>query len=733
MGLYTDSIKKREENNRKLEMYADEALIRNRKMLRVEEDIDDVQTALLYLLDCFGLSVSRIPKQQSVQMLMGTLLDPLGMMYEERSSVVEASQSRTEYLLAFRNDGKAVVLKPSLRGYRYFCPFDSAEGRASKGYIASLQPVCYSVSRPLKERETLLYTFEYNVLKNLTVYDLLRLLAATALVTGFGYILPLISRWVYNVYINEEGSAGLFRLAVITFLTISLIRGFISLTKTIMLARTKMRISVNMQSAVMAKVLHLPHDFFQNTSSGKISKRIYNCGRLSDMILQITMDVLLNLSFSVVYLYQMKGFEPRLFVPAVMFLGLKIFVSVLGAVDYARNEAGILQIDMENSSFLFSVIRGVQKIKGMGAEKAFYSRWADMYRRKLSLTYQQPFFLKYNTEILSAVTIGSTIALLGVSMKNDISGETYMTFSASYALIITVISSLTDIMQNIFLTGVLCENIRPIFETENEKSEALEYVKRLNGEIRAENIWFSYQDDPRGCLKGITLDIKRGESVAIVGESGCGKSTLLKILLGLELPDDGEVSYDGKPLSSLNPGSLRRRIGSVLQFSRVFPGTIADNVMFGSSESYDEAKIWKALDKAVIGDYIRSLPLKLDTEISESVSSGFSGGERQRILLARAFIDNPRILILDEATSALDNIAQTRVIENIRDMKATVIMAAHRLSTVEKFDRIIMLEKGIIAEEGSYEELMNKDGKFAALVRKQMIQSSKDTKEGNKL
>ena len=726
MGLYTDSIRKREENNKKLEKYADEALIRNRKMLLVEEDIDDVQTALIYLLECFGLTVSRIPGQQSVQSLMGILLDPLGMMYEERPSVNEASRSRTLYLLAFRNDGKAVVLKPSAFGYRYFCPFDSGEGWATKRYIASLQPLCYSVSRPLEKRKTFLRTFEYNILRNLTICDVLRLLTATALATGLGYILPLISRWIYNVYINGGGSAGLFQLAVLIFLITSLIRGILSMIKTIILSRTKARISVNMQSAVMAIVLHLPHDFFRNTSSGRISKRIYNCGRLSDMILQITMDVLLNLSFSVVYLYQMKGFSPELFAPAVMFLVLKILAAVLGAAEYANNEADILQIDMKNSSFLFSVIRGVQKIKGMGAEKACYSKWADMYRQKLSLTYHQPFFLKYNTEILSAVTIGSTIALLGISMKNSISSEAYMTFAASYALIIAVISSLTDIMQHIFLTGVLCENIRPIFEAEKENGEALEYVKRLNGEIRAENIWFSYQDDPRGCLKGITLDIKKGESVAIVGQSGCGKSTLLKILLGLELPDQGEVSYDGKPLSSLNLGSLRRHIGSVFQFSRVFPSTIADNVMFGSSESYDETKIWEALDKAVIGDYIRSLPLKLDTQISESVSSGFSGGERQRILLARAFIDNPRVLILDEATSALDNITQNELMENIRNMKSTVVMVAHRLSTVEKFDRILMMENGTFVEEGSYEELMNKDGKFAALVRKQMIQSARD-------
>jgi ABC-type bacteriocin/lantibiotic exporter with double-glycine peptidase domain len=360
----------------------------------------------------------------------------------------------------------------------------------------------------------------------------------------------------------------------------------------------------------------------------------------------------------------------------------------------------------------------------MGAEKAIYSKWADMYRRKLSLTYQQPFFLKYNTEILSAISIGSTIALLGISMERGISKETYMTFTSSYALIITVVTSLTDIMQNAFLIKTLGDNVRPIFEAENEESESLEYVKRLGGDISLENIWFAYPGDQRGCLKGITIHIKKGERVALVGESGCGKSTLLKILIGLETPDEGEISYDGKAINSLNMRSLRRRIGSVFQFSKVFPGTIADNVMFGSSETYDEEKIWQALDKAAIGDYIRELPLKLDTEISESVSSGFSGGQRQRILLARAFINNPRVLILDEATSALDNMTQTIVMDNICKMKSTVVMVAHRLSTVVNFDRIIMLEDGIIVEEGSYDELMKKGDKFANLVRKQMVQSA---------
>ncbi len=722
MGLYTENIVKREENNKMLELYADDSLIKDHSMLRVEEDIEDVQSALLYMLERFGLRVTRVPAQPSIESLMETILDPLGMMYEEKDSVAEACQRKSEYVLAFRKDGKAVVLMPTIRGYRFFCPFDSGRGAATKQYMASLQPKCYNVSRPLEERKTLLRTFVYNVLKTLTIYDFLRIIIATALVTGFGYILPMVNKWVYNVFIPGNGTAGGFRLAIMIFLTVSLIRAVLSMVKSVMLARTKVRVSAKMQAAVMAKVLHLPQEFFHSTSSGRLSKRLSNVGRLSDMILQIVMDVLLDLSFALVYLYQMKGFAPELFWPAVIFLLVKILVSILAAASYAHNEAGILQIDMENTGFMFSVIKGVQKIKGMGAEKAVYSRWADMYRRKLKLTYQQPFFLKYNTEILSAISIATTIALLGVSMVNGLTSAEYMTFNSSYALIITVVSSLTDIMQNVFLTRILSENVRPLIEADYEEDEALEYVRRLNGDISAENIWFAYQGDPRGCLKGVTVHIERGERVALVGASGCGKTTLLKIMLGLETPVDGEVSFDGKTLNSLNLRSLRRRIGSVFQFSKVFPGTIADNVMFGSTESYDEERIWEALDKAAIGDYIRTLPLGLDTEISESVSSGFSGGQRQRILLARAFVDNPKVLILDEATSALDNMTQTKVMENIREMKCTVVMVAHRRSTVENFDRIIMLEDGVIVEEGSYDELMKKNGKFAALVKKQLVE-----------
>lgn len=275
-------------------------------------------------------------------------------------------------------------------------------------------------------------------------------------------------------------------------------------------------------------------------------------------------------------------------------------------------------------------------------------------------------------------------------------------------------------MENLLLTGFLCRNVAPVLMAQNEETEALEYVRSLRGDIRAEDIHFTYEWERRICLEGVSLDIHRGEKVAIVGESGCGKSTLLKILLGMEPPSSGAIFYDGKPLHSLNMKSLRRNIGYVFQFSRLFPGTIAENIAFGHEEDASEAQIWEAADLAEIGDYIRTLPLQMSTAISESNSCGFSGGQRQRLLLARAILNRPKVLILDEATSALDNLTQARVLENISNMNATVIMVAHRLSTVEDFDRIILLEDGKIAEEGSYSTLMEQDGKFARLVRKQL-------------
>ncbi|MBQ1910575.1 MAG: ATP-binding cassette domain-containing protein, partial [Erysipelotrichaceae bacterium] len=301
----------------------------------------------------------------------------------------------------------------------------------------------------------------------------------------------------------------------------------------------------------------------------------------------------------------------------------------------------------------------------------------------------------------------------------------YMVFTSSFAMFQGVINSLVSTMNSMFRMSTMADTIRPIFEYEPSQKGQLDYVRTLRGNIRVEDVHFTYDADHIGCLRGISLNIKAGEKVAIVGESGCGKSTLLKIIMGMEVPTTGAVYYDEKDITKLNQRSLRQRIGSVFQFSKLFPGTIYENVTFGCYDNVSEEKVWKALDMACIGEYIRSLPLGLNTEISQSNSSGFSGGQRQRLLIARALIRDPRVLVLDEATSALDNITQKQVLDNILKLNTTVLMIAHRLSTVMHFDRIIMLKDGLIVESGTYDELMEKNGLFAELVNKQLIEEEK--------
>ena len=720
-----DIITEREENNLRLENNADQLLLNDQDLIRIENPEDDAQSALLFILERFGLTSERLYGFRNIPSMLDTILDPLGIMFEYSEDLHSHTKTGSEYILAFTRDNKAVALYPAARGYRYYCPSNSAKGRANKSYIEGLQNVCYIFSRPFITKNRISTTFISNVVHSLTIRDILSLLLATGLSTLLGLILPSVSKWVYNDYIGgmEKTWSALITAALI-YLSAVFARSVISLIKSLLLTSAKLRISVEIQSAVMAKILHLPHTFFQNTSSGKISKRINSCSRLSDIILDISMDVLLNLAFSITYLVQLHAFTPVLFLPAFILLVIRVLASFISALCNKENESHLLDLDMEYTGFLIAAIRGIQKIKGLGAETFLYSRWADMYRKRLTLTYKQPFFLKYSSNILTAITTLTTIIILYVSLINELSGQDYLTFSASFSLIITVVASLTDIMKNILLTGFLCKNVEPVLKERNEETEALEYVRRLHGSIKAEDIRFSYEDT-HGCLNGISFEIKKGEKVAIVGESGCGKSTLLKILLGMEIPTSGTIYYDGKDIQSLNMKSLRRCIGSVFQFSRLFPGTIADNIAFGNEDTADNDRIWEAADLAEIGDYIRSLPLKMETEISEANSSGFSGGQRQRILIARAIMGRPSVLFLDEATSALDNITQEKVLRNISSMNATIVMVAHRLSTVEHFDRILMLEDGRIAEEGTYQELMERNGKFAHLIQRQVANQKK--------
>jgi ABC-type bacteriocin/lantibiotic exporter with double-glycine peptidase domain len=263
------------------------------------------------------------------------------------------------------------------------------------------------------------------------------------------------------------------------------------------------------------------------------------------------------------------------------------------------------------------------------------------------------------------------------------------------------------------------EMVKPILDQEPETASGKQTVTRLSGSIELNHVSFRYADNMPDILDDLSIKIKAGEYIAVVGETGCGKSTLVRILLGFEKPRKGAVYYDGKDMSGLDLRSLRRHIGVVMQNGKLMMGSIFENITISAPWlTLDEA--WEAAEAAGLAQDIREMPMGMQTIISEG-QGGISGGQKQRMLIARAIAPKPKILIFDEATSALDNLTQKKVTQALDSYKCTRLVIAHRLSTIQACDRILVLRGGKITEDGTYDELIANQGFFAELVERQRL------------
>ena len=550
--------------------------------------------------------------------------------------------------------------------------------------------------------------------------DVIAIGAATLLVSALGLVTPKMNEYVLSDVV-EMGTDGytLLTRSLILFLLIGVIRSGISAAKTVSLARMRVRISTEVQSAVMSRVLLLPQTFFSGTSTGKLSKQISNARLLAEQVIGFVMGASLTAIFSLIYIPQMASFSVALLVPAISILLIRCAFTIVAGKFFARNEQERLDAEMDNRSYAYSTFKGIQRIKESGAVKRIYAIWAEKYRSILTCELNQPMVLKLEDAIGTFLTSLTTVLLLSLVLPNGISKADYIAFNSSFALIASAVNDLMEAQRKITLMKPMMSQLEVILEAPHEDSREQTVLRKLKGDIRVENVSFTYEDTHFGCLKDVSMHISAREKIAIVGESGSGKSTLLKIILGVLKPDTGGVFVDDMPLETINLRSFRRHIGSVFQFSRVMPGTIYSNIAFCPHPvSREEAEA--AAVKADIDETIKALPLGYDTEISDSNTGGFSGGQRQRLLIARAFASQPAIMILDEATSALDNISQNKVLESVYAENCTVIMVAHRLSTARDCDRIIVLKDGKIAEEGKYDDLMDLKGELYELMIRQM-------------
>ena len=332
--------------------------------------------------------------------------------------------------------------------------------------------------------------------------------------------------------------------------------------------------------------------------------------------------------------------------------------------------------------------------------------------------------MKVNSVLNTAVGLIGVIAIYYAAAKSGVTVSDFYAFNTSYGLMAGAVASLANMVLSIAKIKPMLEMCEPIMKAIPEIAEEKIVLERISGDIELNHVSFRYKENMPLIIDDLSLKIKRGQYVAIVGTTGCGKSTLMRLMLGFEKPQKGAVYYDGKDLDAIDLRSLRRKIGTVMQNGKLFQGDIFSNIVISAPWLNMDAA-WEAAEIAGIAEDIKNMPMGMFTLISEG-QGGISGGQRQRLMIARAVAPKPKVLMFDEATSALDNLTQKKVSEALDNLDCTRIVIAHRLSTIKQCDRIIVLDKGHIVEDGTYDELIANNGFFAELVERQRV----DTQAG---
>lgn len=618
-----------------------------------------------------------------------------------------------------KNSGEVVALIPTgLAGYSYL---DRESGkhikvsRKNEG-LFELEGIAFYKPFPLKKigiPSLLKYVLETLSLADLVLFGIASL--ATILV---GMLSPKINHIIFSDVIENE-SMQLFFAITVFLVCVSVSTLLIGVLKSLLMARINTKLSLAVEAATMMRVMSLPPSFFKNYSAGELSGRAQYIGSLCNMLISTVLSTGLTSVFSLVYITQIFAYAPALVVPALAVIVVTILFSVISSFVQMHISQKRMVLSAKESGMQYAMISGVQKIKLSGAEKRAFARWANLYAKGAAYTYDPPTFIKINGVINMAISLAGTLVMYWAAVKSGIGVADYYAFNTAYGMVSGAFMSLAGIALTVAQIKPIVDMAKPILDTVPEISEDKQVVTNLAGGIELHNVSFRYTETQPNVLDDFSLKIKAGQYVAIVGKTGCGKSTLMRLMLGFETPQRGAVHFDGRDIATLDLKSLRRHIGTVMQDSKLFSGDIYSNIVISAPWlTMDEA--WEAAEMAGIAEDIRRMPMGMHTLISEG-SGGVSGGQRQRLAIARAIAPKPKILMFDEATSALDNLTQKQVSDSLEKLKCTRIVIAHRLSTIRACDRIIVLDQGKIMEDGTYDELIAKNGFFAELVERQRL------------
>lgn len=549
--------------------------------------------------------------------------------------------------------------------------------------------------------------------------DLARLLIMTLIGTLIGLLLPYMNEQAYDKFIPMGNAAGLMQLGAV-ILACALGNVSFTIVKNLASFRSMNTMEYAVQSATFDRLFNLPESFFRKYDAADIGQRAMGITTIYTVLAQSAVTSFLSAVFSLLYLWRMFRYSARMSGWAlVMLLLVAAFILIMGMMQL-RYESKKHEVDIGAQSVVFQLLSDVGKLRMAFAEDRALQRYMEksVESRRIGNT-----VAGFN----NAVSVVAGIAQIAFSMvfyyqmiHNSI-GLTIGQFSGFTAAFGALSGAFLTIVQN-FLTinniRPIYEHAKPILETLPEISQDADLPGDIRGEIEINNVTFTYEENEPPVLNGLNLHIKAGEYVGVVGSSGCGKSTLLKLLLGFERPQSGGIYYDNHDINDLDKRELRKKFGVVLQNGGLITGSIYENITI-AAPGVKMRRVEETIKEVGLEEDIRNMPMGLHTVVAEGAGT-ISGGQAQRILIARAIVGKPKVVFLDEATSALDNVTQRQIVDTLEKLQATKVVIAHRLSTVQNCDRIIVMDKGAIVEQGTFEQLMEKKGLFYELARRQM-------------
>jgi NHLM bacteriocin system ABC transporter ATP-binding protein len=627
-------------------------------------------------------------------------------------------------LLAFIDEEKRPValLPKSANRYEIYEPVERRTWPLGADAIASLDPFAYAMYRPFP-------------VKKLGVADVLKfgflgckselwmIIAAGAAAGLMGVITPFATAIVFDDLIPGAQRTQLMQMVFFLFI-VAVVTAMFTLARSFAMLRLEGKLDASLQAAVWDRLLSLPVPFFRQFTSGDLALRSLGIAQIRQTLTGPTLTAILSAIFSSFSFLLLFYYSWNLALLATLLVGVSFLVSSLCGFLQVRWQRKIFGIRGTISGALLQFVTGIAKFRVSGTEARAFSAWArDFAQQKLLANRSR---LLSNTlvvfnavfPVVSLICIFSYHAYL-ISQPNEkpITTGAFLAFLAAFTQFEVASLLVSSSIMTVLGIVPLYERTRPIFHALPEVTEAKASPGVLTGAIELSHVTFRYKPDTPIVLRDLSVSIYPGQFVAFVGASGSGKSTIFRLLLGFESPELGAVYYDGQDLSGLDIQEVRRQTGVVLQTSRPVSGDIFTNIVGSSPLRLEDA--WEAARMSGIDEDIHQMPMGMHTVISEG-GGGISGGQRQRLMIARAIVARPRILLFDEATSALDNRTQAIVSRSLESLQATRIVIAHRLSTIIKADRIFVLDKGAIVQSGTYEELIEHPGLFQELAKRQL-------------